>query len=231
MIWWLIIGVVMIMVMLAMFIIFSDEIMRYIGNNDRIKKVSKNAKDNVRINDRTNNKRYRPLEIEPLGDNLYKVVGEETTSPFERVTWRLYPFQLRQNPIHTLLDGVTDLWLVQENHFITHQAEVQQEATSTSNPDGTVQTQPQAQVQPAPNPQSQQPQSAGVMEQVNYNNAHPMYSPKELNAMVEHQKRQITEQRGVINQQQANKRREVEDMVAHVSQMSQSKSAGGGFKR
>ena len=65
----------MILVLLAS--IFKPDMIRYFSRNDRVRKATSNARDNVRITNVVSNVVYRPVERIPLGDNrsLYKMIS------------------------------------------------------------------------------------------------------------------------------------------------------------
>ena len=68
-------AVCMILVLLAS--IFKPDMIRYFSRNDRVRKATSNARDNVRITNVVSNVVYRPVERVPLGGNrsLYKMMS------------------------------------------------------------------------------------------------------------------------------------------------------------
>lgn len=95
----------MILVLLAS--IFKPDMIRYFSRNDRVRKATSNARDNVRITNVVSNVVYRPVERVPLGDNrsLYKMMS--ITPPYHVLETELLETAFKQSPNSVFDSGVS----------------------------------------------------------------------------------------------------------------------------
>lgn len=97
--------VCMILVLLAS--IFKPDAIRYFSRNDRVKKATSNARDNVRITNVISNVVYRPVERVPLGDNRSSYTMMSITPPYHVLEVELSETAFKQSPNSVFDSGVS----------------------------------------------------------------------------------------------------------------------------
>ena len=95
-------AVCMILVLLAS--IFKPDMIRYFSRNDRVRKATSNARDNVRITNVVSNVVYRPVARTPLGGNrsLYNMMS--ITPPYHILEVELPETAFKHSP-NSVFDG------------------------------------------------------------------------------------------------------------------------------
>jgi polyhydroxyalkanoate synthesis regulator phasin len=103
--------VIIIIVIGLMFLFLGDDIRQFFYKNERIKKVTGNARDNIRILNRTMGTVAKPLEIEQLTDTTIRLTMYDTQPPFQQTTREIDIDQLQHDKIRTLYTGRVDYWI------------------------------------------------------------------------------------------------------------------------
>ena len=98
-------GMCMVLVLIAS--ILKPDMIRYLSRNDRVRKATSNARDNVRITNVVSNVVYRPVERVPLGGNrsLYKMMS--ITPPYHVLESELPETAFKQSPNSVFDTGVS----------------------------------------------------------------------------------------------------------------------------
>lgn len=101
-----------VLIMLGAIIAMSalgTDIQQFLYRNSRIKKCTGNARDNVRIVHSVTSTKYKPLEVEPLGTNRWKVIVSELQPPFEPQTLEVSRENFKSDLIATIINGRSDI--------------------------------------------------------------------------------------------------------------------------
>lgn len=95
------------MVLVLIASILKPDMIRYLSRNDRVRKATSNARDNVRITNVVSNVVYRPVERVPLGGNrsLYKMMS--ITPPYHVLESELPETAFKQSPNSVFDTGVS----------------------------------------------------------------------------------------------------------------------------
>ena len=98
-------GGCMVLVLIAS--IYKPDMIRYFSRNDRVRKATSNARDNVRITNVVSNVVYRPVERIPLGNDrcLYKMIS--ITPPYHVLETELTETSFKQSPNSVFDSGVS----------------------------------------------------------------------------------------------------------------------------
>ena len=98
-------GFCMFLVLLAS--IFKPDMIRHFSRNDRVRKATSNARDNVRITNVISNVVYRPVERVPLGDNRSSYTMMSITPPYHVLEVELPETAFKQSPNSVFDSGVS----------------------------------------------------------------------------------------------------------------------------
>lgn len=111
--------------------VLGNDLMAYLWRNDRIKKSTGNARDNVRIENHRTGIRCAPVELEPISENEMKVIIKSLDPPFSPYTLTLRREDLKHDPFETLATGMIHYWLpIESNKFPDVITQINQESSS-----------------------------------------------------------------------------------------------------
>ena len=175
------------LILLFIATILKPDLISYFSRNDRIRKATSNAKDNVRITNTVSGVVYRPDTRVPLGDgkSLYTLVSIH--SPFHVLELPNFDETgFKQSPNTVFDSGISRMRIAVDG------AGKAVESVAAQN--------------------------IGVV----YEN--PMLTPAETEIQLEATKKKLTNAEGELREQRANERRNVEDIVEHVQNVTRSKT-------
>ncbi|MCK5614923.1 hypothetical protein KAR91_74360 [Candidatus Pacearchaeota archaeon] len=167
--------------------IFKPDVIRHFSRNDRIRKATSNARDNVRITNLVSNVVYRPDTRVPLGDgkSLYTLVS-------------IHP------PFHVLELPNFDETGFKQSPNTVFDSGISRMRIAIDDAGKAV--------------ESVAAQNIGVVHE------NPMLTPVETEIQLEATKKKLTNTEGKLREQEANERRNVEDIVEHVQNVTRSKT-------
>jgi hypothetical protein len=182
---------------------FGGDVRQFIYKDERVKKATGNSQDNVRIQNRSQGTTSKPIEIEPLSNDRFKIVMEDVHPPFARNTIVLNRSQLKHDPIKTIHTGRVYYWITEPDLVVKSMDQpqpVQQEVITS-------------------------PVFEGVLEK---DTTHPTLTKEEIYMKMEAAEIELQRKEGELRNIKANMRKEIEDAVANVSTLSMSKNQNYG---
>ena len=175
------------LILLFIATILKPDLISYFSRNDRIRKATSNAKDNVRITNTVSGVVYRPDTRVPLGDgkSLYTLVS-------------IHP------PFHVLELPNFDETGFKQSPNTVFDSGISRMRIAIDDAGKAV--------------ESVAAQNIGVVHE------NPMLTPVETEIQLEATKKKLTNTEGKLREQEANERRNVEDIVEHVQNVTRSKT-------